>query len=271
MKVSGTVLLTRKVLVTQRFGADAWHGLFRDTARSHASFRQPITMTSMIPLPEFLAFHDELVHRFYPDRRQALLDLGAEVGRWVHTEGPLSAFVPNADITSIVEAMPKLWLRYFAETDSSAEAILRDAGIEFRVRDLPAWHPYFEYLVIGYQRELLELYCANPVSAHRLSAGRGRTYAYLLATNPIPGAGPSSERRRKNRGRALGRSTPITERELEVLKLVALGKTNREIAFLLQVSPKTVEHHISHAYDKLGLYSRAGAATWLADRSTRPE
>jgi DNA-binding CsgD family transcriptional regulator len=271
MKVSGTVLLTRKALVTQRFGADAWHGLFRDVAMTHASFRRPITMSSMIPLPEFLAFHDELVHRFYPNRRQALLDLGAEVSRWVHTEGPLTQFVQSSDIGSIVDAMPRLWLRYFTETDSRVEATLREAGIEFRVRDLPAWHPYFEYLVIGYQRELLELYCANPVTAHRLTSGRARTYAYLLATDPVPDGAPSSERSRKNAGRPLRRSGRVTKRELEVLKLVALGKTNREIAFLLRVSHKTVEHHITHAYDKLGLYSRVGVVAWLAEASPRSE
>jgi DNA-binding CsgD family transcriptional regulator len=265
MQVNGTVLLTRKALVTERFGAEAWHGLFRDVALARTCFRRPITMSSMIPLPEFLAFHDELVHRFYPDRKQALLDLGAEAGRWVHTEGPLKRFVQSTDISSIVDAMPKLWLRYFGDTDSRVEATLHEAGIEFRVHDLPAWHPYFEHLVIGYQKQLLELYCANPVWAHRLSSGRGRGYAYLLATDPVPGSHPRAGRSRKQGGRPLRRSTPVTDRELEVLRLVGVGKTNREIAFLLGIAVKTVEHHVAHAYDKLGLYSRTGVVAWLAE------
>jgi DNA-binding NarL/FixJ family response regulator len=51
-----------------------------------------------------------------------------------------------------------------------------------------------------------------------------------------------------------------------VLRLVGTGKTNREIALVLSISQKTVQHHVAHAYDKLGLYSRAGAALWLAER-----
>ena len=54
MKVNGISLLTRKALVTQRFGSEAWHGLFRDVALRHPCFRRPITASGMIPLPEFL-------------------------------------------------------------------------------------------------------------------------------------------------------------------------------------------------------------------------
>ena len=265
MKVNGTVLLTRKALVIQRFGAEAWYGLFRDVALIHSCFRRPITMDSMIPLPEFLAFHDELVQRFYPGRKQALVDLGAEVAHWVHVEGPLKQFVQGPDITSIVDTMPKLWPRYFGETDSYSEAVLQDAGVEFRVHALPAWHPYFEHLVIGYMKEMLGLYCANPVSAHRLTGGRGTAYAYLLTTDAVYGSKPNVNGVRKKGGRTLQKSKAVTERELEVLKLVGVGKTNREIAFLLGISEKTVEHHVAHAYDKLGLYSRAGVAGWLAE------
>lgn len=51
----------------------------------------------------------------------------------------------------------------------------------------------------------------------------------------------------------------LSERELEVLKQLAAGATNREIAALLYLSPKTVMHHASHIYRKLGVRSRAEA------------
>jgi DNA-binding CsgD family transcriptional regulator len=264
MKVNGTVLLTRKALVTRQFGSEAWHGLFRDVALAHSCFRQPITLSSMIPLPEFLAFHDELVRRFYPDGREALLDLGAQAARWAHVEGPLKRFVRNVDITALVETIPKLWPRYFAETESRSEATLCAAGVEFRVRDLPAWHPYFEHLVIGYMKEMLELYCANPVWTKRLTAGRGTAFGYLLATDPVS-VGNARSTASVEGSRSLRQPSPITNRELEVLRLVGAGKTNREIGLILRISEKTVQHHVSHSYNKLGLYSRAGAATWLAE------
>lgn len=51
----------------------------------------------------------------------------------------------------------------------------------------------------------------------------------------------------------------LTAREVEVLRLLARGRTNREIAARLVVSPKTVGHHVEHLYAKLGTSTRAGA------------
>ena len=52
----------------------------------------------------------------------------------------------------------------------------------------------------------------------------------------------------------------LSSREVEVLRLVAIGRTNPEIARLLAISAKTVQHHVSHVFDKLGVASRAGVA-----------
>jgi LuxR family maltose regulon positive regulatory protein len=53
---------------------------------------------------------------------------------------------------------------------------------------------------------------------------------------------------------------PLTERELEVLHLVALGMTNREIAQQLVVAPGTVKAHTSSIYRKLDVANRTEAA-----------
>jgi DNA-binding NarL/FixJ family response regulator len=53
----------------------------------------------------------------------------------------------------------------------------------------------------------------------------------------------------------------LTERELDVLSLVAQGLTNREISSRLFISPATVRTHLEHIYDKLGVRSRAGAVS----------
>ena len=53
----------------------------------------------------------------------------------------------------------------------------------------------------------------------------------------------------------------LTERELDVLALVAQGLTNRQIGRRLFISPGTVRTHLEHIYDKLGVRSRAGAVS----------
>ena len=58
--------------------------------------------------------------------------------------------------------------------------------------------------------------------------------------------------------------TGLTARELEVARLVTAGKTNREIAAELFLSEKTVETHLSHVFEKLGVSSRAALAGVLA-------
>ena len=56
------------------------------------------------------------------------------------------------------------------------------------------------------------------------------------------------------------RRIALTEREVEVLRLVAREQTNPAIAEALGISPKTVERHVTHIYQKIGVSSRAGAA-----------
>jgi ATP/maltotriose-dependent transcriptional regulator MalT len=55
---------------------------------------------------------------------------------------------------------------------------------------------------------------------------------------------------------------PLTDRELEVLQLVASGATNREVANRLHISEKTVARHISNIFNKLDLSSRAAATAY---------
>ena len=50
---------------------------------------------------------------------------------------------------------------------------------------------------------------------------------------------------------------PLSEREREVLGLLASGKTNREVAAELYVSPGTVKAHVAAIYRKLGAHNRA--------------
>jgi DNA-binding CsgD family transcriptional regulator len=54
----------------------------------------------------------------------------------------------------------------------------------------------------------------------------------------------------------------LSERETQVLRLLAAGKTNRAIADALFISEKTVARHVSNIFDKLGVASRTAATAW---------
>ena len=56
------------------------------------------------------------------------------------------------------------------------------------------------------------------------------------------------------------RAETLTARELEVLQLLAFGRTNREIAEELELSPDTVKTHLTHIFEKLGVEDRTQAA-----------
>lgn len=53
----------------------------------------------------------------------------------------------------------------------------------------------------------------------------------------------------------------LTEREVEVLRWVACGKTNRDIGDILGLSPRTVNKHLEHVYVKLGVETRTAATS----------
>jgi len=54
----------------------------------------------------------------------------------------------------------------------------------------------------------------------------------------------------------------LSERELQVLRLIASGKSNRAIAAELFISEKTVARHVSNIFNKLGLGSRSAATAY---------
>ena len=56
----------------------------------------------------------------------------------------------------------------------------------------------------------------------------------------------------------------LSDREVEVLRLIARGHSNREMARTLVIAEKTVSHHVQHIYDKLGVSTRAAATLFAA-------
>lgn len=57
----------------------------------------------------------------------------------------------------------------------------------------------------------------------------------------------------------------LSDREVEVLRLLARGLSNKEIASALGISPRTAQHHVIHIYEKIERNSRAGAALFATE------
>jgi HD-GYP domain-containing protein (c-di-GMP phosphodiesterase class II) len=55
------------------------------------------------------------------------------------------------------------------------------------------------------------------------------------------------------------RPAGLTDREVEVLRLICRGGTKNQVAAVLSISPRTVDHHVRHIYQKAGVRTRAGA------------
>jgi DNA-binding CsgD family transcriptional regulator len=63
--------------------------------------------------------------------------------------------------------------------------------------------------------------------------------------------------------RDTARSAPLTERQLELMGLVADGRTNAQIATALHLSPHTVRTHLTNIFERLGVTTRAAAVAQL--------
>ena len=94
--------------------------------------------------------------------------------------------------------------------------------------------------------------------------------ASALATSAAALAGQLGLRPLADRAKGLaatlaGRGRgPLTRREAEIAGLVARGLTNRQIAAAAHIGERTVETHVQHILDKLGLPSRTQVAAWVA-------
>jgi two-component system, NarL family, response regulator NreC len=89
-----------------------------------------------------------------------------------------------------------------------------------------------------------------------VSAAEGRTYL-----NPELGAKLAAQPAESD-----GRPDSLSPREVEVLRLIALGHTNSEIAASLVLSVRTVESHRAHIQQKLGLTTRAELVGYARER-----
>jgi DNA-binding CsgD family transcriptional regulator len=166
------------------------------------------------------------------------------------------------DLMSISEQLPVPFLRAasahalgavrLAEGDASgAIGSLREALTAWQTLDAPYDAARVHLLMALAHRRLGD----NDTASMELDASRD-AFASLGATIDLARVAELSVPSTK-------RDDALTDREVEVLRLVATGKTNRAIATSLGISEKTVARHVSNIFLKLGLSSRAAATAYV--------
>jgi LuxR family transcriptional regulator, maltose regulon positive regulatory protein len=104
---------------------------------------------------------------------------------------------------------------------------------------------------------LAQLSAARPGQQH---AARGIDPGYLAALLRVCSQPDAAPPRSRAVGAAPGLAEPLTDRELEVLRLLAAGRSNQRIARELVVALDTVKKHVTHVLGKLGAANRTEAA-----------
>jgi DNA-binding NarL/FixJ family response regulator len=100
----------------------------------------------------------------------------------------------------------------------------------------------------------MKIYSVLPmeVTAHQLVTAVSATVAGFAVTLPLPPAAPADTMRI---------TEELTARELEVLRLMARGQTNKQVAAELKISEHTAKFHVSSVLAKLGALTRTEAVT----------
>lgn len=138
-----------------------------------------------------------------------------------------------------------------AERDpTKALANLRYAWTLFNELDAPYEAARTRLLIAQACRELRD----EDAAASEMTSAR-QTFQQL-------GAAPDFARAESLLRKRAVKAGPLTEREIEVLRLIASGMTNRDIGTRLRISEKTVARHVSNIFMKLDLTSRAAATAY---------
>ncbi len=140
-----------------------------------------------------------------------------------------------------------------------------DLEVQQLLQEVQRRHPRLRIVVIS-EDDLLSAqtafaagahaYCGRTASAHDLAAAIRQSFERSIHLRPLVSdpATPQTE--------AYAGSPYLTRREAEILRFVAKGRTNKQIARTLWVTLHTVKFHLSNIYRKLNVANRAQATHW---------
>jgi len=94
----------------------------------------------------------------------------------------------------------------------------------------------------------------------------GEVVGRLVGRRPLPYALSAQVADAPSDAALTSRAYPLSPRELEVAVLIAQGLTSKEVGARLDIEKGTVDKHLEHIKNKLGINSRPQLAVWLMER-----
>jgi DNA-binding NarL/FixJ family response regulator len=187
----------------------------------------------------------------------ALAQLAADAGQ----DEAMSALAHALGETALLDGSPEQAADQFAR----ALALLQNLDLPFD-RSESQRRAATALIALGRREEAVE----HLVAAHRTARRLGARPLVERLTETLAALGERPERRLGRRAVAQAANGGLTRREVEVVRLVAMGHTNREIARKLFLSPRTVEMHVGSILIKLDCRSRADAARRASELGLLP-
>ncbi len=148
-------------------------------------------------------------------------------------------------------------------------------GLE-AIREIKSAHPKVKVLMLTMHKEREYLHKAIAAGAHGyLLKEDADTELYSaiqtirqekIYVSPFFAEGLTEDWAQKLRGEHVASEEPLTAREREILKLIAEGKTSRQIGNLLFISPRTAERHRANIMEKLNLKKTADLVRYALEK-----
>jgi DNA-binding NarL/FixJ family response regulator len=182
--------------------------------------------------------------------------------------GRIRVHLSNARMTHSARAALDVFGRFLLAIDRSgrvlwctpqAAKLLRGALRDFETESYTVPLPVREWLQRCIQSMALDTLEAVDLPVDGSSVSLSLSYIGRLGDNEF--LLRLAEAELGNDEQVIKSKLPLTQREAEVLLWIARGKSNRDVAEILTLSPRTVNKHLEQIYAKLGVENRTSAAT----------
>jgi DNA-binding CsgD family transcriptional regulator len=202
-----------------------------------------------------------------PPRRLRLLSAQVEVAL---DAGALDEARTAVDELAVLASASELPYFTAAAATASGSIALADGDVEAACESLRRATVSWRDLRLPYETARARMLLGRALIAAGDEEGAGSELRAALAEFERLGASPDAAAARALLVAPTDLPAGLTAREAEVLRLVASGKTNRDIAVELVISEHTVARHLQNMFTKLGVSSRAAATAFAFEHGLAP-
>ena len=209
------------------------------------------------------------LNRLVPSDVLSYHEIGPEPGQVAYCVYPEDVvFSPDKVAAFEAHVYENPLVGHVDSTEDGSPAMISDFLTRERFHRLGVYTEFYRHVPVEYQIAIGLPKADGRIVGIALSRARGdftEDDRDLLAVLRAPLVRAMIRARSRNRARQAlrapsdSRMAGLTDRELQLLELIALGNTNTAIARKLGISPRTVAHHLDSAYRKLDVTSRAAA------------